>query len=61
MKAGDEVIVLADPLEWGVGTIKRVTKSGLLVIGFRDGTVEAFRPTEVELVRVWAPPAEKVA
>jgi hypothetical protein len=53
MKAADRVIVLADPLLWGVGTIKRPTLTGHLIVGFGEGVVETFHPQELELEQRW--------
>jgi hypothetical protein len=61
MTEGDEVIVIGRVLDWGVGTIKRITLTGHLVIGFDDGTVDAFHSNEVQLTSEWAPPVEKQA
>jgi hypothetical protein len=57
MRAGDRVIVLQDPLLWGIGRIHHADKRGLLCIEFENGdgpsAFELFRPHELELADIY--------
>lgn len=55
MRAGDRVVVINEPLLWGVGRIHHADKRGLLCVEF-EGTSETepnvfelFHPHELEL------------
>ena len=59
MRAGDRVIVLSDPLLWGIGRIHHADQHGLLYVEF-EGTTESesnlfelFRPHELELADIY--------
>lgn len=62
MRPGDRVVVLEDPLNYGVGVIQWVEPDGRLMVGFlppddkSDWTpphLEPFAAHELELERVW--------
>ena len=58
MRAGDKVIVLSDPLLWGVGMIHHADKRGLLCVEFEGhddepNTFELFYPHELQLATTY--------
>ncbi len=63
MKPGDRVIVLEDPLNYGVGVIQWVEPDGRLMVAFQPPTdsdhwipfhIEPFDAHDLELEAVWA-------
>jgi hypothetical protein len=55
MRSGDRVVVLSDPLEWGIGRIHHADKRGLLCVEFEGvgehepNVFELFTAHELEL------------
>lgn len=54
MSTGDKVIVTADPLAWGIGTITGTTPTGRIAVEFTPGHEEQFDAHELELHATWA-------
>lgn len=53
MKVGNLVVVLADPMLWGAGQIRAVTREGRLLVEFGDLSREGFMAHELELLVRW--------
>jgi hypothetical protein len=51
---GDEVIYLADPALYWIGTIEAVLADGRLLVTFPGDSSAVFDATELELHSVWA-------
>lgn len=56
MTIGDEVVLLADPWERGIGVIDSVLRDGRLLVAWSDryGDFDSVHPHEIELAAVWA-------
>lgn len=50
IKAGDQVVIPANNQLWGVGSVKRFTKTDQVIVGFGDGAVEQFSRDELVLL-----------
>lgn len=53
MTIGSFVVVLNDPLLWGLGQIRAFTRDGRCIVEFADLTREAFQACELELHDRW--------
>jgi hypothetical protein len=56
MRRGDEVVVIADPLRFGLGTIQSVTRKGNIVVRFGEGDeahVRVYAPHDLELASIY--------